>query len=91
MDKKTKKEFEKFIKGTAQDYMKFKVEVLLLFDRYDPFDPNTSITPEQFFSTIWLETKNLHHHMLMTFEQMDGKIPPFCKLPKDDDDFWVKP
>lgn len=86
------KRFEEIIDNPeVPDYMKFKAEVLLLFDRYDPFNPETTITPEQFFGTLWFEMMNMHHHMSLAFDNFNDSMPPFCKLPKEDTEYWEKP
>jgi len=71
----------------SPDYMKFKAEILLLFDRYDPHNPKTTITPEQFIGTVMLEIMNMN--FMFNSVLFDGKIrrPPFIKIPEKDDQY----
>ncbi len=83
--------FDKLIDNPdAPDYMKFKAEILLLFDKYDPHNPDTTITPEQFYGTVMLEMMNINHYFNSVLFNSDMKRPPFVKLPKKDDGVWVE-
>jgi len=73
------------------DYIKFKAEVLLLFEKYDPFNPETTITPEQFFGTLWFEMMNMHHMMSLALDHFNDVMPPFYKLPEKDAKYWERP
>lgn len=80
--------FEELINNPkAPGYMKFKAEILLLFDRYDPHKPESTITPEQFYGTLMLELMNLNFYFNSVLFDGDIKRPPFTKTPKKDEKY----
>ena len=88
MDEDAVKTFKKVIDNPdAPDYMKFKAEIFLLFDRYDPFNPETTITPEQFFGTVDFELRCMHYHFMAAMHNCGEDIPPFVKLEQKDEEF----
>jgi len=79
MDEEDKKDLEKYAKNPdAADRVKFHAELLLLFDKYDPINPDVSMDLEEFLGIIDKEKSALLHHYLVTVDEM-GRIPPWEK------------
>lgn len=72
MDKKLKKQLEKMINNPeASDRIKFNAEILLLFDKYDPVNPDVSMDIEEFLGVLDKEKNALFFHYLMSVDQHD--------------------
>lgn len=80
MDDESRKFFEDVIDNqTAPELLKFKAELLLLFDRYDPHRPESQISPEEFYGTLFSEMLDMSFRFNSAVDMVERKVEEALK------------
>lgn len=73
MDKESKKDLENIVNNPdAPDNIKFHAEILLLFDKYDPVNPEVDMNIEEFLGILDKEKSALFFQYMMALDNYNN-------------------
>lgn len=74
MDDETRKRYEEYVNNPdASDRVRFHAELFLLFDKYDPVNPDVDLDVETFIGILEKEKDALFFHYMMAMDEYLNK------------------